>query len=157
MRNGKGKILTMARRYTEAAELYKGSIKIEPNDALSHYCLGYSFACQEMFAEAIAEYQIASSISEASPDEFLGYAYARTGQTEAALEVLNRIKSRKDFSPAELAVIYVGLGSDEAAFDLFETALEIHDSQMQYLRVEQHYDAIRDDARFQDLLRRVGL
>jgi TolB-like protein len=156
LKNGKGKILMMARRYEEAVELFKTSIKIEPNDALAHYCLGYSFACRKMFAEAIAEYQKAIAISDASPDEFLGYAYAQAGHAEAALEILEKVKNKKDVSLAELAVIYVGLGNKEAAFDALEKAFEKHDLQMQYLKVEQHYDAIRADARFQELLKRLG-
>ncbi|CAN5264592.1 hypothetical protein BH10ACI1_BH10ACI1_14440 [soil metagenome] len=157
LRNMKGKILFIARRYDEAIKLFKKVIKIEPDNALAHYSLGYAFACKKMFAEAISQYQKALSMSDASPDEFLGYAYAQAGQTSAALETLERVKDKKDVSPAELAVIYVGLGDKDAAFAALEKGYETHDLQMQYLRVEQHYDSLRDDPRFTKILRRVGL
>ncbi|HSK72295.1 MAG TPA: tetratricopeptide repeat protein, partial [Pyrinomonadaceae bacterium] len=157
LRCGKGKILLMARRYAEAAEFLERAIKIEPNDALAHFSLGYAFACKKMFPEAIAQYKKALTISDASPDEFLGYAYAKTGRSESAREVLNQLKDKKDASPAELAVIYVGLGEREKAFAELEKGYEMHDLQMQYLRVEEHYDDLRGEPHFQDLLRRVGL
>jgi hypothetical protein len=40
---------------------------------------------------------------------------------------------------------------------LLEKAFTAHDLQMQYLGVDPQYDDLRGDARFQDLLRRVGL
>ena len=156
LRNGKGKILVIARRYDEAVRLFERAIKIEPKDALAHYFLGYAFACQEMFAEAIFQYRTAIEISESTPEIFLGYAYARAGERKSALEILERVKDRKDISQAELAVIYVGLGDKDAAFATLEKGFEAHDLQMQYLKVEQHYDALRDDMRFQDLLRRMN-
>jgi len=68
------------------------------------------------------------------------------------------LKTTKDYvSPAELAFLYVGLGDKEVALESLERAYRAHDLQMQYLKVEPHYDALRSEARFQDLMRRVGL
>ena len=68
------------------------------------------------------------------------------------------MKTTKDYvSPAELAILYVGLGDKEAALDSLERAYREHDSQMRFLKVDPHYDALRSEARFQDLMRRVGL
>ena len=60
-------------------------------------------------------------------------------------------------SPGELAVLYVGLGDKEAALESLEKAYAAHDLQLQYLKVDASYDPLRDDPRFQDLVRRVGL
>jgi len=68
------------------------------------------------------------------------------------------LKTTKDYvSPADLAILYVGLGDKEAALDLLERAYREHDLQMQFLKVDAHFDALRSEARFQDLMRRVGL
>ena len=68
------------------------------------------------------------------------------------------MKTTKDYvSPAELAILYVGLGDKVAALDLLERAYRERDTQMQFLKVDPHYDALRSEARFQDLMRRVGL
>jgi hypothetical protein len=42
-------------------------------------------------------------------------------------------------------------------FQALERAYAEHDLQLQYLNVDPHYDALRSDARFRDLVRRVGL
>jgi hypothetical protein len=42
-------------------------------------------------------------------------------------------------------------------FALFEKAHAARDAQLQFLKVESNFDSLRDDLRFQDLLRRVGL
>jgi hypothetical protein len=60
-------------------------------------------------------------------------------------------------SPAELPVLYVGLGDKEWAIASLERAYAAHDLQMQALKVDPHYDSLRPDPRFQNLMRRVGL
>jgi hypothetical protein len=56
-----------------------------------------------------------------------------------------------------VAVLYAALGDKEQAFAALERAYTAHDFQLQYLKVEQHYDILRSDPRFTDLVRRVGL
>jgi hypothetical protein len=56
-----------------------------------------------------------------------------------------------------LAVLYGALGDKEAAFASLEKAYNEHDLQLQFLKVDPSYDRLRDDPRFQELIRRVGL
>jgi hypothetical protein len=71
---------------------------------------------------------------------------------------LGKLKTTKEHvSPYELAALYAGLGDKEAALELLERAYREHDPQMQYLKVDSHYDALRSEARFQALMRRIGL
>ena len=89
---------------------------------------------------------------------YLGYAYAKSGKRAEALAILDKLKTTKEYvSPAELAILYVGLGDKEGAFQTLERAYAAHDIQLQALNVDPHYDALRSDPRFQDLVRRVGL
>jgi 5-keto 4-deoxyuronate isomerase len=71
---------------------------------------------------------------------------------------LRQLKTTKEHvSPVELATLYVGLGDKEVAFESLERAYQAHHPQMQYLKVQPHHDVLRTEARFQDLMRRVGL
>jgi hypothetical protein len=68
------------------------------------------------------------------------------------------LKTTKEYvSPGELAVLYAGLGDKEAALSSLEKAYAAHDLQMQFLKIDPHFDSLRSDPRFQDLMRKVGL
>lgn len=89
---------------------------------------------------------------------YMGYALAMSGKRGEALAVLNKLKTTKEYvSAAELAILYIGLGDKEGALAELEKAYSAHDLQMQYLKAESHYDSLRSDPRFADLVRRVGL
>jgi tetratricopeptide (TPR) repeat protein len=134
-------------------------IEIQPDFSFAHQVLGDSYAMKGMYPQAIAEYQKFSSIDgeTTSVQILLGYTYAISGQREKAVAILNKLKTTREYvSPAELAVLYAGLGDNEGAFQSLEKAYAAHDLQMQYLKVGAGYDSLRSDARFGDLMRRVG-
>jgi hypothetical protein len=89
---------------------------------------------------------------------YLGYALAKSGKRSTALAVLNNLKTTKEYlSRAELAVLYIGLGDKEGALAELEKAYSAHDAQLQYLKADPHYDSLRSDPRFTDLISRVRL
>lgn len=55
------------------------------------------------------------------------------------------------------APIYAALGEYEQALDWLEKAYEDHSSPLAWLKVDPWFDGLRDDPRFAELLRRVGL
>ncbi len=113
-----------------------------------------------MFRESIAAFQEAIRLGENSPSNqiYLGAAYAGAGEREKALEILKQLETSKEYvSPGELAILYGALGEREKAFASLEKAYAAHDLQLQFLKVDPAFDSLRDDPRFQDLLRRVGL
>jgi len=153
-------ILYTARRYDEAIQVSQNVIKMQPDYAGAHFSLGDTYAAKGQYAEAIAAYQKYISLNGETPNALcsLGYAYAKSGKRDEALAMLNKLKTTKEHvSPAVLAILYVGLGDKEAALDALGRAYQAHDPQMQYLKVEPGYDALRSEARFQDLMRKVAL
>ena len=155
-----GHALHNAHRFDEAIRLMQHVIELEPDRSFPHYFLGAAYAMKGMYPEAIAEYQKFSSLEGpiTTLQVYLGYTYAMSGQRDQALAILKNLKTTKDYvSPAELAILYTGLGDKDGAFQELERAYAAHDLQMQYLKVEPHYDSLRSDPRFKDLMRRVGL
>jgi hypothetical protein len=55
------------------------------------------------------------------------------------------------------ALIYAGMGNKDEALEWLEKAFEQHSPMMAWLKVDQRFDSLREEPRFQDLLRRVGL
>jgi tetratricopeptide (TPR) repeat protein len=132
---------------------------LQSDFALAHVYLGYTYAAKGQYAEAIAAYQKDISFGGETPSTlcYLGYAYAKSGKRDEALDMLNKLKTTKEHvSPAELATLYEGLGDKDAALESLERAYREHDLQMQYLNAPW-YDGLRSEARFQNLMRRVGL
>jgi eukaryotic-like serine/threonine-protein kinase len=154
-----GTVLYNARRYDEAIRQLQNVINLQPDYKYAHEFMGFAYAMKGRYEEAVAEYQKFSSIEgeTTSNQIYLGYAYAMSGKRDEALAILDKLKATDEYvSPAELAILYAGLGDKEGAFQSLERAYAVHDLQLQYLKVEPHYDPLRDDPRFQNLLHRVG-
>lgn len=149
-----------ARRFDEAIAETEKLLELNENYRGAYYTLGFSYAAKGMYGEAIANYQEAMRRggNSISGQIYLGAAYARSGEREKALDILKQLETSKEYvSPCELTVLYVALGEREKAFASFEKAYAARDSQLQFLKVDPAFDSLRDDARFQDLQRRVGL
>jgi Flp pilus assembly protein TadD len=113
-----------------------------------------------MHDEAIAEFQRAIELSGHSGafDSNLGYVYAVSGRKEEAIKIARSLAARHDQNPsadANVALIYVGLGDRDQAMNWLSKAYEARFNPSILLRPV--FDPLRSDARFQDLLRHIGL
>jgi tetratricopeptide (TPR) repeat protein len=90
----------------------------------------------------------------------LGYVYARSGQREAALKILEELQelSKKIYtSPYWRAQIYTALNEKDEAFRWLEAAYAERSALMAYLKVDPWLEDLHSDQRFQVLLRRMNL
>lgn len=160
LRSEEGAALLFARRYDNAIEQFQNVIKLETDNGFAHVYLGYTYAAKGMYPQAIAEYQKQMSIdgNSTSTQCYLGYALAQSGKRSEAQAILDKLKATKEYvSPAELSALYAGLGDKEGALASLEKAYAAHDLQMGNLITDTHYDSLRSDPRFLELLRKVGL
>jgi tetratricopeptide (TPR) repeat protein len=89
---------------------------------------------------------------------FLGRAFAGAGRRDEALAIAKKLAESKQYlAPSEIATLYAALGDHEKAFAALEKAFAERDLQLRFMRVDPGYDPIRNDPRFADLLRRLGL
>jgi len=154
-----GIILYFARRYDEAVETLKRTLEMDANFAFAHLYLGYNYAAQNLFDEAIAAYQKAIELGKDTPSNqiYLGAAFARKGERRKATAILKQLLNAENYvSFGELAILYGALGKRKEAFDSLEKAFAVRDLQLQYLNVDPAFDVLRGDARYEDLLKRVG-
>ena len=150
----------LARRYEQAIEIFKKTLELNQNFGATHGALGFAYLGKGMYAEAIAEFQEEIRLNGDDPvaQIYLGSAYAKMGKQEKAQAILQQLEKTKEYvAPGELAVLYTSLGERDKAFASLEKAYATHDLQLQYLKVEPGFDPLREDQRFQDLMRRVGL
>jgi eukaryotic-like serine/threonine-protein kinase len=155
-----GLILYFAGRYDEAIKVLQETLEFDLNFSFAHLYLGYNYAGKKMYAEAIRAYKKAFSLGQETPSNriYLGAAYAGAGKRERAEVILTELETAKSYvSPAELAVLYTALDEREKAFASLEKAFASHDLQLQFLGTDPAFDSLRDDARFADLMKRIGL
>jgi hypothetical protein len=90
----------------------------------------------------------------------LGWARARSGDgagARLALATLDRLATTRHVPSIDRAVIHLGLNDLDPAFSWLERALENREWQVAFLGTDPLYDPLRKDARFAQLVSRVGL
>jgi serine/threonine-protein kinase len=157
-----GWIEYQARNYAEAARHCERVLELDPTYVHARFYLGLIYAQLGRFDEAIAVLQRAYELAGEGDVLLgaLGYVYARAGQREQAAalvaELMPRLAEGKS-SYLYLAQIYAGLGETESALQAIEGALEERCCYIIHLKTEPMFDGLRSDARFKELLRKVGL
>ena len=71
--------------------------------------------------------------------------------------MLKDLSKRRYVSPFLIAMVYAGLDDKNAALEWLEKAYEVREGALRTIKVDPKLDNLRAEARFQDLLRRVGL
>jgi len=117
---------------------------------------------KRMFAEAAVEARKARELNSANSNTIanLGYALAKSGkraEARAVLEELLTLSTQRYVSHGNIALVYNGLGKRDETFAWLQRGFEQRDPKIVFLKVEPKWNNLRDDPRFQDLLRRVGL
>jgi len=151
--------LYWARKYDDAIAQAKRTLEMDPNSAIAHVLLGLSFFKKGDTAGAIAAFQKARAPNPGAWYQgYLGYAYAISGdraKADQALRELEDLAKRQYVSPTAFATIYLGLGQKEKCLDWLEKSYEQQDSACWYLKIDQIYDNVRNEPRFQALVQKV--
>lgn len=114
-----------------------------------------------MFVEAVAEYEKARALDDSAViTASLAHDLAASGKRSEAhklLDELNSLLQSRYVSAYDLALVQMGLGDKDRAFQLLEKAYQERSSALSWLKVDARLDRLRSDPRFRDLIRRVGL
>ncbi|MGH9804964.1 MAG: winged helix-turn-helix domain-containing protein, partial [Candidatus Acidiferrales bacterium] len=157
-----GIILYFAREYDEAIRQLRSTLEMDPNFVSAHWGLAWPYGQKGMYEEAIAELTVAIRLAGDSPifSAMLGHIYALAGkraEAQKAIDRLSELSAQRYVSPFEIALVYIGLGENEGAFEWLEKAYHERSFWLVLLEVEPKFDPLRSDLRFQDLVRRLGL
>ncbi len=157
-----GWALYFARQYDEAIEQLRQTVELDPNYPVTYWILGLLLRKTGRYELAIAEGEKGVKLSGGSPlmRAALAHTFGTAGRTKEALQILDELTElgkQKYVAAYFFAGIYVGLGENDRAIEYLERSYEEHSHWLIYLHIDPSMDALRDDPRFQDLLRRVGL
>src|SRR5438067_157005 len=150
-----------ARRYDDAIVQIKKTLELDPASTLAHHLLGCCLLWKGDTTGAIAEFQRSKiMVTGAWYQGLLGYAYASSGdrpKAEQILRELEQMAKRQYVSSTAFADIYLGLGEKEKALDWLEKSYEDQERACWYLKVDPIYDSVRNEPRFQAILKKLGL
>jgi tetratricopeptide (TPR) repeat protein len=160
----RGQIFHYARRYDRAIEQFRAVQEMDPKSPRVHLII-YSYVESGRFAEALADLEVwKREWGDADDAGWVvateAYVNGRAGQIEkarAALRMLQRGSAKRLVNPAALVLAELGVGDTDAALDVLRKAGAEHSNVMTALKVDPAYDPLRGDARFEELLRYVGL
>jgi len=158
-----GLIYLDAGQHERAADLMERLLELNPNQVMGHYTFGLVLVKMGRFDQGIEELQEAVRLTpgdSAVRTAAVGYAYAAAGKRREAQGILDQLREhsqRAEVSPVLPAFIYAHLGDKDRAFELLEQALEERSPWIVNSMFDGRLDPLRDDPRFQDLLRRMNL
>ncbi len=149
-----------ARQIDQAAAQYQKTIAMNPKLANPHAGLARVYELQRRFEASLAELNQAIALSKRSPKliALLGHIYASAGRKDETLRLLRELERMPrgvEVSPADFALIYLGLDDKEQALTWLRKAAAEAEPALLYLKVDPAYDGLRSDRRFKDLLKRI--
>ena len=158
---GVGWCLYHARQYGAAIEQYRTTLKIAPEFSLGHALLGMAYVQNAAYSEAEAEFRKANELQGSSTFAMagLGRAYALAGRRRDAQRVADQLEhpSPKRYVPSVyIAAIYASMGEKDRAIRFTRRAFEERSDYMIYLKSDPWAEQLRDDPRFQEILRLVA-
>ena len=155
-----GVILYLARRYDEAIIQLRQVIEVDENHPTAY---GWLWLACEMKGDDAGAFEWFMESQKRTNPERIGLfqnAYETSGWRGVKQKIFESQKSNEQnpltnyYGMARQCAL---LGDKEQAFEYLHKAIEKRQGQMTMLSVEPAFDLLRDDPRFDELVRRVGL
>jgi tetratricopeptide (TPR) repeat protein len=163
-------LLTQAGKLDAGAERYEKIIHDEATDARAYFGLAETRRAQNRLDDAIAlirrgsELDIQDGLLPDLLDEALssargaeGYRQVEKVLAEIELENLRNRVAEGYVSPLDFARVHARLGNKEEALRYLDAALKERSPGVVFLKVDRAWDNIRNEARFVEAIKRVGL
>jgi len=146
-------------RIDEAITEGQRTQQLDPHYFYLDSALAAAYREKGNFAEAIALYTKAQDATH-FPSSGLAITYARMGRQNEARKILEQLvqeRGTRYVSAQSIAAVYVALGEKEEAFRWLERASAEHSGILQWIAFLPEFGALRPDARFPQLLQKIGV
>lgn len=144
-------------RYDDAIQEYTRALAIEPEDPLSHNNLGLAYIQNGMVERGIEEMEKANEQSNQGSTD-LAYAYAKAGRLDdlkkLLKDLLQEVGKNHDLA-ISVASAYANLGDRDHSIEWLEQAYKERIASLVYVSNNFAFDNLREDPRFQELLKRI--
>ncbi len=153
-----GSVLIFMRRFADAEAELRRVVVTDPSNLLARSELGVALAAEGKFEEAFAQFPDAIDAEAGGSAASLAWADGRAGKPDSARAILGRLEARSKqryVSPFAIAIAASASGNKQLALDHIEEGLREHAFFSVFLRADPKYDSLRDEPRFQRVLREV--
>lgn len=138
------------------------AIELDPEFLLYLSAGSIALAMLDRHDEAIGQCETVAAATATSPSYLstLACIYVWAGQTDKAGEVTTELRDRSSseyVSPYLPAGMYGCMGDLDRAFELLDEAIDEHSPFLWNLPIDPVWSAMREDRRYIEALRRVGL
>jgi Flp pilus assembly protein TadD len=156
----------LALRHEDAIAVCDRSIEQDPTYSEAHRVKGAALRELGRFGGAVAPTDAAVLFSGSHPWAMglNGMLHAAAGHVDAARAVVQEMITRHETSttppfvpPLAIALVFGQLKDANAYFDWMERSLEARDGWLVMMRVDPSFDALQDDPRHVELVRRIGI
>jgi TolB-like protein/lipoprotein NlpI len=155
-------VLVYARQNDQAVEQARKTYDLEPDYPLGSFYLGLAYDAAGKYDDAIS---LSERVLQDDPTNqkmlrVAGYAYAMSGRRADAERVIRKFAEieKTDYVMSYwVANIYAALGEKNKAFAELEKAFNNHDWELHRLKADALMASLRDDPRFDVMLRRLNL
>jgi serine/threonine-protein kinase len=158
----RGWIHYFARRYDQSVAALREVLALNPEHGPAHWFLGMVRVAQGDLDGAIESYRaaIARTGRISRLLGYMGHAYGRARRPEEAQALLQELRQRATDTyvpPYFAALVLAGLEDRAAALDELEAAYAQGDTMLRDVFVDESFDTLRDDPRFQRLISQMHL
>jgi tetratricopeptide (TPR) repeat protein len=149
-------------RNDEALRSVRLALEMNPKYAPGYFWLARIYTSERRYADAETALQNIGPLRTWTPAMAVeGYLYAKSGRSQDARNVLSDfdglLRQGRYASGYAIAVIYAGLGDRERVFSYLDAAYRERSHWLVWLKRDPRWNDVRSDARFQDLVRKIGL
>jgi TolB-like protein/cytochrome c-type biogenesis protein CcmH/NrfG len=150
------------RRYSEAIEQCQAALDSSPNYQRALSFLEAIYRSMGNYQDALNTLQKSLLLFGAGEEDLEGLRKAyetdgARGYYQWQLDYWTKKTAQQHVQSTMLAALYGAVGDNDSAFELLERAYEERDGLLIFLATMPFFDSLRDDPRFQDLLRRMNL
>jgi serine/threonine-protein kinase len=162
IREGRAYVLMLMRRFGEAIDGYCEVLESDPAFYKAYTSMGRAYTHQGRYREALEMLEKGRSMAGDMPTILgaMGQVCGLAGDRERARGLLAQLhqQSRHAHVPGTcFALIHAGLGEPERALEWLERSCARRELPLVWCKVHPAYDALRNEPRFQVLLRTIRL